>query len=56
MNLDEWEGVAGQPAKKVARITYDCLANFDVRQADSAIAYIKQHAKDAKRSSWTSTS
>jgi arylsulfatase A-like enzyme len=48
VNLDEWEGVAGKPAKKVARITYDYLADFDVRQADSAVAYIKQHAKDAK--------
>jgi arylsulfatase A-like enzyme len=48
VNLDEWEGVAGQPAKKVARITYDYLADFDVRQADSAVAYIKQHAKDAQ--------
>ena len=33
VNLDEWEGVAGKPATKVARITYDYLANFDVRQA-----------------------
>jgi len=48
VNLYEWEGVAGQPAKKVSLITYDYLANFDVRQADSAIAYIKQHAKDSK--------
>jgi len=48
VNLDEWEGVAGKPATKVARITYDYLAEFDVRQADSAVAYIKQHAKDAK--------
>jgi arylsulfatase len=48
VNLDEWEGMAGQPAKKVARITYDYLADFDVRQADSAVAYIKQHAKDGK--------
>ena len=23
VNLDEWEGVAGKPATKVARITYD---------------------------------
>ena len=43
-NLFEWEGVAGQPARKVARIDYDYLAEFDVRQADSAVAYIKQHA------------
>jgi len=48
VNLYEWEGVAGSPATKVARITYDYLANFDVRQADSAVAYIKQHAKDGK--------
>ena len=48
VNLDEWEGVAGKPATKVARITYDYLADFDVRQADSAVAYIKQHAKDDK--------
>jgi arylsulfatase len=47
-NLDEWEGVAGKPAVKVARITYDYLANFDVRQADSAIEYIKEHAKGDK--------
>jgi arylsulfatase A-like enzyme len=46
VNLDEWEGVAGQPARKVARITYDYLADFDVRQADSAVAYIKAHADD----------
>ena len=48
VNLYEWEGVVGQPAKKVALIDYDYLAEFDVRQADSAVAYIKQHAKDAK--------
>jgi arylsulfatase A-like enzyme len=45
VNLDEWEGVAGKPATKVARITYDYLAEFDVRQTDSAVAYIQQHAK-----------
>ncbi|MGY4454795.1 hypothetical protein ACVWZR_009455 [Bradyrhizobium sp. i1.3.1] len=44
----EWEGVAGQPAKRGEYITYDYLANFDVRQADYAIDYIKKHAKDAK--------
>ena len=48
VNLDEWEGVAGKPATKVALITYDYLATFDVRQANSAVAYIKQHAKDDK--------
>jgi arylsulfatase len=44
----EWEGVAGQPAKKVAEISYDYLKTFDTRQADSAIEYVKKHAKDDK--------
>jgi arylsulfatase A-like enzyme len=48
VNNFEWEGVAGQPAKKVAEITYDYLAEFDVRQADSAVEYINKHAKDDK--------
>src|SRR5947209_9615375 len=48
VNLYEWEGVVGQPAKKVALIDCEYLPEFDVRQADSAVAYIKQHAKDAK--------
>jgi arylsulfatase A-like enzyme len=48
VNLYEWEGTGGKPAKKVALIDWDYLATFDIRQADSAIAYIKQHAKDAK--------
>ncbi|HUK81719.1 MAG TPA: arylsulfatase [Verrucomicrobiae bacterium] len=48
VNMFEWEGVAGQPAKKVAEITWDYLANFDVRQADYAIEYIKKHANDDK--------
>jgi arylsulfatase A-like enzyme len=48
VNMYEWEGVAGQPAKKGEYITYDNLATFDVRQADYAIDYIKKHAKDTK--------
>jgi arylsulfatase len=48
VNMYEWEGVAGQPAKQVGYITYDYLATFDVRQADYAIEYIKKHAKDDK--------
>jgi hypothetical protein len=44
----EWEGVTGQAARQVGYITYDYLATFDVRQADSAIEYIKKHAKDSK--------
>jgi hypothetical protein len=47
-NLYEWEGEAGQPARKVARIDYDYLHEFDVRQASSAVDYIKEHAKGDK--------
>jgi arylsulfatase len=48
VNLGEWEGAAGQPAKRVATITYDYMATMDERQADYAIAYIKAHAKSGK--------
>jgi arylsulfatase len=48
VNLGEWEGVAGQPAKKVGTIDYDSLATFDIRQSDNAIDYIKQHANSDK--------
>src|SRR5260370_2014123 len=48
VNLGEWEGVAGQPAKKVATITYDYMATMDERMADYAVAYIKEHAKSGK--------
>lgn len=48
VNRSEWEGVAGQPAKNVGIITYDNMNTFDMRQTDSAIAYIKQHANDSK--------
>ena len=48
VNLGEWEGVAGQPAKMVGTITYDSLATFDIRQSDNAVAYIKQHANSSK--------
>jgi len=48
VNLGEWEGTTGQPARKVGTITYDSLATFDIRQTDNAVAYIRQHAQDAK--------
>jgi arylsulfatase len=48
VNMYEWEGVAGQPAKKVQYITWDYLADFDVNQTDHAIDYIKKHAHDDK--------
>src|SRR5690242_10830348 len=48
VNLGEWEGVAGQPAKKVATITYDYMATMDERQAEYAVDYIKTHATSGK--------
>jgi arylsulfatase A-like enzyme len=48
VNLNEWEGVAGQPAKDLGKITYERFATFDEEQADNAVKYIKQHAKDDK--------
>jgi arylsulfatase len=48
VNLGEWEGVAGQPIRKVGTISYDSLATFDIRQTDNAVAYIRQHAQDQK--------
>ncbi len=48
VNRFEWEGTSGKPAVKVAEITYDYLAEFDVRQANSAIDYIKAHAGSDK--------
>jgi arylsulfatase A-like enzyme len=48
VNLYEWSGTAGKPAIKGELITLDYLSDFDVRQTDSAVAYIKQHAKDSK--------
>ncbi|MBV8240299.1 MAG: sulfatase-like hydrolase/transferase [Hyphomicrobiales bacterium] len=48
VNLGEWEGKAGQPATRVGTINYDYLATFDNRQRDSAIQYIKEHAKSDK--------
>jgi arylsulfatase len=48
VNLNEWEGVAGQPAKNDGRITYDSLAEFDIRQTDNAVSYIQTHAKGDK--------
>ena len=48
VNLGEWEGEAGKPARMVGTITYNSLATFDIRQTDSAVAYIHQHARGDK--------
>ena len=48
VNLYEWEGVAGKPAVRDGLITLDNLSEFDVRQTDSAVSYIHDHANDGK--------
>jgi hypothetical protein len=42
------EGVAGQPAKDLGKITYDRFATFDEDRSANAVAYIKQHANSDK--------
>ena len=48
VNLYEWEGEAGKPARKGPLIDWDYLAELDVNQTKNAVAYIKAHAKDDK--------
>ena len=48
MNLGEWEGVAGQPAKKVGTITYDRFATFDRSGRPTRSTTSRQHAKGDK--------
>jgi arylsulfatase A-like enzyme len=48
VNLYEWEGEAGKPAKKGPLIDWDYLAELDVNQAKNAVEYIKKHANDDK--------
>src|SRR5208283_5608441 len=48
VNLAEWEGVAGQPAKNLGPITYDRFATFDEDQAATAVQYIEAHASAEK--------
>ena len=45
VNLGEWEGEAGKPARRTGTIDWNYLATFDIRQADLAVGYIKAHAK-----------
>jgi arylsulfatase len=47
-NMGEWEGVAGQPAKRTGTIDYDYMATMDQAQASSAVEYIKKHAHSGK--------
>ena len=54
VNMFEWEGVAGQPAKKVGEITWDYLKTFDVRQAELRPSNTSRNTRrTTSHSSWT---
>ena len=48
VNLGEWEGVAGQPAKNLGEITYERMATFDEDQATNDDNNINQHANGSQ--------
>ena len=48
VNNGEWEGTAGQPARKVRDFTYKNLATSDTEIRKTAIDWITRHAKDDK--------
>jgi arylsulfatase A-like enzyme len=48
VNMDDWEGVTGQPARDLGKITFERFKTFDQDQATNAVNYIKQHANDDK--------
>jgi len=48
VNLAEWEGVTGQPAKNLGVINYERFATFDEDQSANAVKYIKDHANSDK--------
>jgi arylsulfatase A-like enzyme len=48
VNMNEWEGTAGQLAKDLGRITYERFTTFDEEQANNAVKYIKAHANSDK--------
>jgi len=49
INLGEFEGKAGQPAKVVKKkVGFDDLATVDDEMRESTVEYIKKHAKDDK--------
>ena len=54
VNLSEWEGVAGQPAKNLGKITYDRLATFDEDQRRTPSTISSSMRKMTSRSSWMS--
>ena len=53
VNLDEWEGVAGQPAKSVGKITYDSFATFDSARPTMRSIISSGTLSGTSRSSWT---
>jgi arylsulfatase A-like enzyme len=47
-NLGEWEAKAGEPAKKLRDFTYKDMAASDTEIRETAVQWIKAHAKDPK--------
>ena len=56
VNMVEWEGVDGQPAKKTGTIDYDYIADFDLRQATMPSNTSRNMRRTTSPSSWTSIS
>jgi arylsulfatase A-like enzyme len=56
VNLDEWEGVAGKPATKVARIDYDYLLNSTSARRIPRSNTLRRMPRVTSRSSWMSIS
>ena len=49
VNDGEWEGKVGEKPKRVTQhFGFDGLGTIDGEQTESAVAYIKKHAKDDK--------
>ena len=53
VNMFEWEGVAGQPAKKGPEITWDYLSEFDVRRRIRPSSTSRSTPRMTSHSSWT---
>ena len=48
INMGEWEGKVGEPAKQTREFTYLDLHTCDERIRDTAVDYIRNHAQDQK--------
>jgi arylsulfatase A-like enzyme len=46
LNLNEWEGKAGEPAVATRKFTYQDLATIDNEMRETAVQWLQQHAND----------